>query len=275
MKKRCQVILGEFYRWYLTRAHHPLKGRVARHSWNFISKRRIWTRYDNSLVISLNVRDYIQHTIFLAGYYEPELIRWLKSELTSKDVFWDIGANIGAMSLIAAKSCGQVVAFEPDPRMFTLLEDHVAANKLNNVRVYSVALSNQNGSAELFRAPDTNTGMTSLHPRDSTWSRLAVQTWTADDVVMSDPTLFPSVIKMDVEGAERMVLQGAKRILESVTLRKVIFESKEGRDGLPNDQEICTLFTKSGFQIRPFGSSDPAVQDGMNNYLATRHSPGF
>src|SRR5262245_55930818 len=120
-----RLAVGETYRWYLTQAKHPLKEKVVGRWWRWFSKPCVWIRYDGDLALRVTLRDYIQRTIFFSGYYEPCLVHWLQTELRSNDIFWDIGANIGAISLLAAKRCHHVVSFEPAPSVVGILKQHV------------------------------------------------------------------------------------------------------------------------------------------------------
>ena len=110
-----RVWRGESVRWYLTRAKHPFKSYIVGHYWWWFEKFDVWIKYDGGGVINVALGDYVQQQIFFDGYYERPLVEWLKRTLTSTDVFWDVGANIGAVSLVAAGLC-HVSAFEPDLR---------------------------------------------------------------------------------------------------------------------------------------------------------------
>jgi FkbM family methyltransferase len=268
MKPR--VWAGESVRWYLKRAKHPFKNYIVGHYWRLFERVQVWIKYDDDAVIKVALGDYLQQQIFFDGYYERPLVDWLKRTLTANDVFWDVGANIGAISLVAAGLCRRVVAFEPDPRSLERLRANVAANALQNVEIVAGALGLQPGTATLYQAAGSNTGMTSLVPgRGTVVGQQAVDVFRADDLIARRPELAPTVMKIDVEGGEHLVLGGAAGLLRSRRLRAIVLETagKTGRD--PANQEIVTRLREAGYHIEPFASSDAHAQDEMYNFLAT------
>ena len=130
---------------------------------------------------------------------------WLKSELRRDDVFWDVGANVGAITLIASRYCKQVVSFEPEPRALARLRENVNANELTSTTVMPVALSDTGGSVMMAQAPLENSGMNSLCRTTLGWASQDVQAMRADDLVSRGEIPCPNVMKVDVEGAEGMV----------------------------------------------------------------------
>jgi FkbM family methyltransferase len=260
---------GEALRWYLTRARHPFKDYIVGHYWSQFCKCRLWVRYDDRSIIRVRLGDYLQQRIFFDGFYERPLIEWLKRELQPEDVFWDVGANIGAVSLVAARRCARVVAFEPDPRSIGTLRANIAANDLHNIDVRPIALGAEKGVARLFQASSLNSGMTSLiEGRATTVGEAVVDVQRADDLVGGEPELQPTIIKIDVEGAEHLVLAGAEAILGSRRVRAIVFEDKKAVDGSPANIDLLAVLQRAGYQVSQFGPSDGRVDDGSTNYIA-------
>jgi len=81
------------------------------------------------------------------GWYEYEKQRFIAKVLAKDSVFYDIGANVGFYSLLAAQvaSNGKVFSFEPSPRNIELLRKHLILNEINNVDILDVALSDIDG----------------------------------------------------------------------------------------------------------------------------------
>ena len=265
-----RIWIGECLRWYLKHARHPLKAYITGHYWYLFERGRVWIRYDGVGVINVSLGDYLQRQIFFDGYYERPLVDWLKRTLTADDVFWDVGANIGAISLVAARLCRQVVAFEPDPRSLTYLARNVQANQLAAVEIIAAALGNEAGAAPLYQSSATNSGMTSLVAgHGDVVGETNVTVLTADDLIATRPELLPTVMKLDVEGAEHLVLGGAKRLLNSGRLRALVFE--DGRDAAarPTNQKVVERLREANYRIEPFGASDVYAKDGIYNFLAT------
>jgi FkbM family methyltransferase len=264
------IASGELIRWYVRSARHPFKQTILGRYWGMFCRRPWWIRYGTDQVILAGLSDYIQQRIFLDGYYERGLVEWLKKELRPDDVFWDVGANIGAMTLVASPRCRTVVAFEPEPRTLAHLRLNIAANKLSNIVVVDAALSNQDGSVALCPGPESNTGMNSICRTSSDRAPVSVRASRADTLIEVDGIPRSHVMKIDVEGAEELVLQGADALLSFAGLRAIVFESQEATGDLPANQSLSALLKRHGFQIEGFGRSDLQTADGMNNYLATR-----
>ena len=264
---------GELLRWYLTRARHPLKAYLVGHYWSWFSRRQVWVRYDDTAVIRVSLGDYLQQRIFFDGYYERALIGWLKKSLKPTDVFWDVGANVGAVTLVASRLCERVIAFEPDPRTLPLLADNIRRNERQNVEIVPAALGSAPGTAILHQAATMNTGMSSLiDDRSPTVGQISVDVLEADQLVRDRAELRPTVIKIDVEGAEHLVLRGARALLAEGTVRAVIFEDRHGTEFQPTNQAVVECLRDAGYRIEPLGPSDTGVADGMLNFLAVRGS---
>ena len=258
-------------RWYLRKAQHPYRNKIIGHYWRFLSKPAFWVKYDADLLINLCLKDYIQSAIFFNGYYERTIVEWLSSELKPDDVFWDVGANIGAITLIAARHCASVVAFEPDPSTMAKLRRNVDVNRLKNVRLESTALSDCDGEVLLNLGPESNTGMNSIVASHPDRPCVPVKAVRADSILASTTSLnAPSVMKVDVEGAEAKVFAGALNLLSSPRLRAIMFEAKKGAGGRPDDQSLCLSLEAMGFRMREFGCSDEGAKDEVTNYLALR-----
>lgn len=261
--------VGESLRWYLQRARHPFKGYVTGHYWRWFARRQVWVRYDRTLAMRVRLGDHVQQRIFFDGYYERPLVDWLKATLRPDDVFWDVGTNVGAVTLVAARRCRQVASFEPDPRSLAALRRHVEVNRLTNVTIVPAALGASAGTATLHQAAATNTGRTSLMAdRGATTGAVEVPVETADAFLAAHPDLRPSVMKIDVEGAEHLVLRGAGALLRSGSLRAIVFEDQRGADGRPASREAVDRLEAAGYRITPLGLSDTEVDDGMLNFLA-------
>jgi FkbM family methyltransferase len=268
---RPELVAGEGYRWYLRSARHPFKSYLVGHYWALFCKPRVRIRYDGDLGIKVCLADYVQRAIFFDGYYERTLIEWLKKTLTAEDVFWDVGANVGAIALVAARRCHRVVAFEPDPRSLEQLRENVRFNRLSNVEIVAAALGAQTGSATLYQAAESNTGMSSiLKGRAAGAQGIAVRALRADDFLASNAGAFPNILKMDVEGAEHLVAQGGGAMLRDGRLRALVFEDRRASGGGPRNRELLAALQEAGFVIGPLGASDAQAEDAMHNFLATR-----
>ena len=154
------------------------------------------------------------------GVYELDTARLIRKLLKPGDHFVDGGANLGYFTLLAAKRvgpAGRVDAFEPVPATRRRLTDHVTRNGLDaTVRVHPEALSDTPGEATIHvpHAADRNHGESSLFApadADDAADAVAVQTVRLDHVLQGTA---PTLVKLDLEGAEAMALRGMANLLD-------------------------------------------------------------
>jgi FkbM family methyltransferase len=144
--------------------------------------------------------------------YEYDLLRALRRVAPCGSTVIDVGANIGNHTLYFAVACGCIVhAFEPNPSALRCLEANVALNRLEEqVILHPEALSNRTGHAALRQ----------LLPEEADLGTIAVvpdANGTASMVRLDDVSIsgHVSVLKVDVEGGEPEVLEGARRVLRT------------------------------------------------------------
>jgi FkbM family methyltransferase len=270
VKANPRVWLGEGLRWYLTEARHPLKNYIVGHYWPWFCKPGVWISYDDTAVINVCLGDYMQQRIFFDGYYERAVIEWLRRTLRPTDVLWDVGANIGAIALVAARLCRRVIAFEPDPRSIERLTRNVRINRARNVVVVPAALGDRTGTAILHQSPPLNTGMSSMiEGRLHTANAIEIRSLSADAFLATRPESTPDIMKIDVEGAEHLVLRGAADLLRTRHVRAIVFEDRHDEQFAPSNQALIECLRDSGYTIGPLGASDHTANDGMYNFVAT------
>jgi FkbM family methyltransferase len=161
-------------------------------------------------------------------YYEPELA-YLEKVLSPGDVFIDVGANFGVYTLVASKlvgTAGRVIAFEPTAESFATLRQNIALNHLVNVRSFQVAVAQEAGKAWLYHGWDPVGNSLGMDPLCGDQGE-EVQTAALDDLLEENDVDRVDVIKIDVEGAEELVLRGAIRSLTKYS-PVVIFEFNPG-----------------------------------------------
>lgn len=149
---------------------------------------------------------------------------------------FDIGAFEGELSLFFAAltgKAGRVYSFEPHPERFLALSMRACEEHCDNVFPYCRAISATAGHQVLYLAPEETAQSSSILPELGTESRLGagvrrclVETDTVDDFSRSVGRL-PDFIKIDTEGAERLVLEGARRVIES-SFPTIVFEGVFG-----------------------------------------------
>ncbi len=99
---------------------------------------------------------------------------------------------------------------------------------------------------------------------------MLVQVARADEFAREHPSLLPTVIKIDVEGAEHLVVRGARDVLRSRQLRAIVFEDRHDPQHQPTNRALGDCLYEAGYRVAPFGRRTRASSDGMYNFLATR-----
>jgi FkbM family methyltransferase len=164
---------------------------------------------------------------------EPFTIDWIHNRVGKGDVMFDIGANVGAYSMVAAKKRGggaRVYAFEPSYVNVATLSANIALNDLGGqITPMPLALSASTGMNVLnLRDLDSGSarhGLGDQMPDDGQVAfRQPVMTFRLDDLIEHFDVPMPNHIKMDVDGGELDVLAGASRTLACGTLRSMLVE---------------------------------------------------
>jgi FkbM family methyltransferase len=129
------------------------------------------------------------------------------------DVFFDVGANTGLYSLFVAKSepSADVVAFEPYPPNAETLQRDTERNGLANVDIRAIALSDSEGTTVFDQPNDDDVGYGSgsiAADQSEPGERVSVQTAPGDSLIANGSVPAPNVVKIDVEGAEPLVVEG-------------------------------------------------------------------
>jgi len=199
---------------------------------------------------------------------EPWTVEWLLQDVRRGDVLYDIGANVGAFSLIAAKHSGAyVVAFEPGYANFARLCDNIQLNDCGGRIVpLPTALSER---AELlgFEYRTVEPGQSRHQLTEGRWSVEAndgekyvqpTATMPLDKLIADYDLPVPNHLKIDVDGAELRVLRGAHDLLGRPELRTVLIEAApEMRDA------VQRLMEEAGLRLR------------ANLRLERAHAPGY
>lgn len=171
--------------------------------------------------------------------------------LKPDDIVWDIGASVGLFTVHSAAQTQAVRAFEPDPATSKRLKQNVALNKLSaNVSIETCALGNQSGEFDLH-----TDGLSGNAPTLKSLGRhsqiIKIPVRTIDEVVASG-ILPPTVVKIDIEGAEVMALCGARVLLKSAHAPRLIVMEIHPKflktyDATPDD--VLSLLCSAGYTL--------------------------
>jgi FkbM family methyltransferase len=190
--------------------------------------------------------------------FDPGLLAHARCLVQVEGSIWDIGANVGVFAFAAAGLAGKdgrVLAVEPDPWLFGLLQRSRAANRrrddLAAVELLCTAVADRPGVARFQiaargRASNALTGFGNSQ-MGGVREELLVPTVTLDQLL--ETTFPPDLVKIDVEGAELLVLQGARRLLAEARPRLLIEVAE------PNADAVTTLLRQADYSL--FDAADP------------------
>ena len=210
---------------------------------------------------------------------EPDMICWM-DHIGKDAVLWDIGANVGVFTLYAAARANcTVLSFEPSAANFFVLVRNIELNRLNRrVAAYCIALSGTSGLGVLNLASVamgsamSNFGKAGEMSRYWTGNSVSAQHgmlgFTVDDFIGHFRPPFPTHIKMDVDGLELSILQGATETLRDVRLREAMVELS-----LTNREErecAIALLEDSGLKFASRGSPQGTATQKAANHLFKR-----
>jgi FkbM family methyltransferase len=181
---------------------------------------------------------------------EGEFLQQLLKEIKEDDVFYDVGACIGIYSLHAAKKSCHVFAFEPDPGFRNHFIVNMEINKMNYINLFPYAIADESKMMYLY----TN-GVDGKSPsldNNGFGGKVEVEVHSIDNLVNHLGIPSPSIIKMDIEGAEYLALQGMKGVFRTNLPRLLFLEihprllKKFGS----TKGEVVSLLYQNGYQVR-------------------------
>lgn len=206
----------------------------------------------------MEVSSFLQLERLRACHKEPETVSWIESFVKPGDVFYDIGANVGAYSFVAWAAGGKkskIYAFEPGAPTFTALEKNIALNRASNsITAYQIAItektelftfhyrSKKPGDASHFLAKEGEL------PDEKFRAAISekVKGYALDDFISEFRIAPPTHIKIDVDGSELAVIKGAPKTLFDPRLRSILIEIDEKR---ASAQEIADRIRDAGFSL--------------------------
>lgn len=260
--------LSRALRAYYMGPHHPMKLRFYWGLRKLLGYRRLTIPYAGSGWITVDERDVVSGLVFTDGAYEPEVWATLGAYATGGEVLWDVGANIGTVSVRAVNDprVRAVHSFEPDPANAAILRHNLALNGGTHT-VHPLALSDRTETLALNIAPTNNRGLSSLARGTSTRRTHEVQCRTVDDLVFAEGIEAPTLMKVDVEDWEAHVFRGAKRLLAERPPRAIVFEAESDERGEITDAALLEVFRELGWRITRIERPDGTVET-RENYLA-------
>jgi FkbM family methyltransferase len=149
--------------------------------------------------------------------WEPQVEVELRRRLRAGDVAFDVGANLGYFSAVMAEAVGaggEVAAFEPMPSTFRRLEATQRWNTLKSMRAFNLAIGDHSGTVPVWHTRSSS-ALASMSYREAGSRQHEVALETLDNLVAEGIVRPPTLIKIDVEGHELGVLQGAVNTIQA------------------------------------------------------------
>jgi FkbM family methyltransferase len=232
------------------------------------------TSFGSSMLV--NREDAIARAIALNGIYElatsETIVRIIRAGARQ---LVDVGANIGYMTLLMhahLKAFGhaEIQSFEPHPLLFQKLLNNIVLNpSTDRIRTYNCALSDKDGTADLYipQGFSSNNGIASLE-KDNSLIKVAVKT-SRLDTILSQPI---DLMKIDVEGHELAVLEGASSALSRKRIKSIIFEDHSWQNSL-----VIETLLDAGFQVRSISHTYTGLRLQDLNQVSIRENeaPNF
>jgi FkbM family methyltransferase len=223
--------------------------------------------------------------IFLTGgkshISEIRLAKYLIKNLHSDSTFIDVGAHYGYFSLIASDIVkdGKVYSFEPSSKSFNILKRNVSS--ITNVTIFNKAVSQGNTPIAFYEFDNLhseyNSTQISQFENEDWFKAIKPNMQKIDSISLStfctDNSIYPDIIKIDVEGFENEVIKGAENLLTSSKKKPiVILEYLEPKRGNAAHKEAFSLLSRWGYSSNIISDSGDLIpENDIDGYLL-KHS---
>jgi FkbM family methyltransferase len=206
---------------------------------------------------------------------ETDTIQWIDG-FEQGTVFWDIGANVGVFSLYAAiRNPGFVVSFEPLAANFHVLSRNIQLNRLDQqISAYCVAFSGRTQLGTLnIASPSMGASLSQFGEPGETsryWEGTAGAThgmvgFTIDEFIKQFDPPFPNYLKIDVDGLEIAILEGARRTLCDPRMRSLLVELSLNRRH--EHDAAVKLLEEAGFHFVSRGADQGNQNESAANHI--------
>lgn len=169
---------------------------------------------------AVDTQDLIQRYIYMYGAWEPHMMRWLETRLREGDVFVDVGAHIGFLSVYGSKlvgKTGRVVSIEASPELHRQVLVHSSISECDNIRAVNAAVSDSHEALTFILVSSQNLGANSIVPWEGpVESTFVTEARTLPELLTQDEIARARVLKIDVEGTEGRVIRGLAPVLNGL-----------------------------------------------------------
>ena len=193
---------------------------------------------------------------------EPETISWI-DHFKNEQIFFDVGANIGAYANYAA-FCNeelQVFAFEPIRKNFEIIQKNKSLNNLKNLSIFEIGISNENKLTKIYLSDtrEGNSGAQLDKPVDEKGQQFipkeveTTMSFSLDYLIYDLDFPCPNFLKIDVDGFEDKIIDGSRRLFEDNRLKSLLIEINASNE----ESEIHKILESSNFILDDFFNTLP------------------
>ena len=233
------------------------------------------------LKFSGNIVNYIDRLVYFCGAHEKYMLFMLRDYIAKIHrhgdddiIFFDVGANAGNHSLYLSQLVSSVHAFEPFERVRKQLQDNIVRNNIGNITVHPFGLAGEDATLPFYAAPEENLGAASFFAdhKDDNYYLGDMQLKRGDGLNLGRV----DILKADVEGFEKFVLEGLSETIKVHRPLMVIELSPKTRETLGGEVAFKALFPKDyefyyyakgsnnsgAYQLAPYDYTlTPKIQD--------------
>lgn len=249
----------------------PSQGKLGRFARLGLIKRDVAIAHGVAAGLKFNAGAYNLDTAL--GIYEMPVQETLSQYLKPGDIFYDIGANVGFFTIVAAKlvgSSGKVYAFEPEAENVATLRHNAQINRFTHVSAIAKAVSRTTGQAEFLLANYCGGHtLATVGSRADARDVISIDVVSIDDAIGQNEIDPPTFVKIDVEGAEIDVLYGMTQTIKEyqpIILYEVDDRNKENL--LSKQEEIAAFLRERGYAIENLADSYPKISWNVGHAIA-------
>ena len=189
--------------------------------------------------------------LFFEGVHSYSVTSCCHNEIKSGMTIFDVGANIGYISFIAAKICdnnGHVIAFEPGVESLELMKKSLELNPYKNIEIINKAVAEKTKKGKLFLSPDANVDNKINDDGVEKRQYEDIEITSIDDFI-SMKNVVPDFVKIDVQGAEFLVFNGMEKLLQKKNPLKIVaeFSPRKHKEELTKLVNLLNKLKKLGF----------------------------
>lgn len=243
--------------WFREKLFYHLRDRFIRQTPDMFKRARL--ALAPGAFMDLEPGDVSHQIIAGTGLYESPVSSRIARLAMKGGLLVDVGANYGYYSIVwaASRETNRVIAFEASPANVKALRKNILQNRLQErVEIHEAAVGDGCRTVYFQVSPGGETGQGGLAPEGMTTPLQVTMTTLDEHLLKTDSAI--DVLKIDVEGADSWVLEGAEGLIKSQRIRHIFFEQYAARMQFLGvaQQRAFELLRDHGYQVREIAPSE-------------------